>query len=79
MVTCLCTFAGPVEGPQDEQQPTEEDTRQNLAFLLEKVEGCSVSMLAFNCNHTNKRSVRVQVRGKYARRGAGEIPFNRTP
>ena len=34
-----------VEQPkeQDQENP-EEDTRKNLAFLLEKVEGCSVCM-----------------------------------
>lgn len=37
-------IAAIVEQPkeQDKENP-EDDTRKNLAFLLEKVEGCSVS------------------------------------
>ena len=36
-----------VEGPKEEkkEESPEEETRRNLAFLLEKVEGCSVSVL----------------------------------
>lgn len=36
-----------LEGPKEEkkEESPEEETRRNLAFLLEKVEGCSVSSL----------------------------------
>lgn len=35
-----------LEGPKEEkkEESPEEETRRNLAFLLEKVEGCSVSV-----------------------------------
>ena len=45
-----------VEGPKEEkkEESPEEETRRNLAFLLEKVEGCSVSLynLLWLINHS---------------------------
>ena len=40
-----CLFIAVVEEAPKEVEPEnpEEETRRNLAFLLEKVEGCSVS------------------------------------
>ena len=44
LVVILCLSAVVEEPPKEvEPENPEEETRRNLAFLLEKVEGCSVS------------------------------------
>ena len=37
-----------LKGEDEEKESPEEETRRNLAFLLEKVEGCSVSNICMN-------------------------------
>lgn len=40
---CFISSAIVEEPKEQEEENPEEETRKNLAFLLEKVEGCSVS------------------------------------
>lgn len=48
-LTFFFIYAAIVDEPEEEkeQENPEEDSRRNLAFLLEKVEGCSVSVIFF--------------------------------